>query len=131
MSAAEWIGVEHDDGVAHLTLSRPPVNQFDTELLRGILDAVERLGEETRALVVSSTVEGLFAFAATLPERFDRQFDLLFDATLGDQEIDAFLARHNPEARGAMAKRFDEALSRDLWQPRRNAVPSLVRERLP
>lgn len=67
MSAAEWIGVEHDDGVAHLTLSRPPVNQFDTELLRGILDAVERLGEETRALVVSSTVEGLFAAGGDIP----------------------------------------------------------------
>jgi len=83
------------------------------------------------AAEIARTVEGLFAFAATLPERFDRQFDQLFDATLADPAIDAFLARHNPEARGAMARRFDEALQRDLWQPRRNTVAALLQERLP
>lgn len=67
MAAADWIGVEHDDGVAHLTLARPPVNQFDTELLQGVLDAVTALGEETRALVVSSSVEGLFAAGGDIP----------------------------------------------------------------
>ena len=83
------------------------------------------------AAEIARTVEGLFAFAATLPERFDRQFDLLFDATLGEPDIDRFLAAHNPEARGAMACRFEEALRRGLWQPRRNAVPALLQERLP
>lgn len=67
MSAAAWIGLDHDDGVAHLTLSRPPVNQFDTELLQGILDAVEGLGEETRALVIGSSVEGIFAAGGDIP----------------------------------------------------------------
>jgi len=67
MPAEEWIGVEHDDGVAHLTLSRPPVNQFDTALLQGVLDAVTGLGSETRALVVSSSVEGVFAAGGDIP----------------------------------------------------------------
>ncbi len=34
---------------------------------------------------MARAVEALAAFAATLPDRFDRQFDLLHDATLGDR----------------------------------------------
>ena len=79
---------------------------------------------------MTRSVEGLFAFAATLPARLDRQFDLLFDATLGDEQVDAFLKRANPAARQAMAARFDEAITRDLWRPRRNSIaPILAGER--
>ena len=67
-------------------------------------------------------LDGLFGFAATLPERFDRQFDQMFDATLGDPEIDSFLETANPAARDAMTRRFGEAVRRGLWQPRRNTV---------
>ena len=51
------------------------------------------------AAEIARGVEALHAYAATLPDRFDRQFDLLFDATLGDPAIDAFLRRENPAAR--------------------------------
>jgi cobaltochelatase CobN len=78
------------------------------------------------AAEIARTVEGLFGFAATVPARFDAQFELLFDATLGDAEVDAFLREKNPAARGAMAARFAEALQRDLWRPRRNAVAVLL-----
>jgi cobaltochelatase CobN len=74
------------------------------------------------AAEVTRSVEGLFAFAATLPVRLDRQFDLLFDATLGNEGVDSFLRKENPSAREAMAGRFDEAIRRDLWRPRRNSV---------
>jgi cobaltochelatase CobN len=74
------------------------------------------------AAEVTRSVEGLFAFAATLPARLDRQFDVLFDATLGNQAVDSFLREENPSAREAMAARFDEAIHRDLWRPRRNSV---------
>jgi cobaltochelatase CobN len=77
------------------------------------------------AAEVTRSVEGLFAFAATLPARLDRQFELLYDATLGDETVDSFLRRENPQAREAMAARFDEAISRDLWRPRRNSVARL------
>ena len=73
-------------------------------------------GEIARAL------DSLHGFAATLPHRLDRQFDLLFDATLGDPEVSEFLSAENPQARAAMAARFAEAMSRDLWRPRRNTV---------
>ncbi|MDE1174043.1 MAG: cobaltochelatase subunit CobN [Parvibaculaceae bacterium] len=78
------------------------------------------------AAEVARTVEALFAFAATLPERFDTQFDLLFDATLGEEEVERFLASANRSARDAMAARFAEALRRDLWRPRRNAVGAML-----
>ncbi len=77
------------------------------------------------AAEVARGVEGLCAFAATLPDRLDRQFDLLFDATLADAEVDAFLRRENPAARADMAAQFAEALRRDHWRPRRNDLSAL------
>ncbi len=78
------------------------------------------------AAEIARGVEGLYAFAATVPSRLDRQFDLLFDATLGDETVDAFLRAENPRARAAMAARFDEAIRRELWRPRRNAVAAVL-----
>jgi len=78
------------------------------------------------AAEIAKALEGLYAFAAALPERFDGQFELLFDATLGDPAVDAFLREANPQARGAMAARFREALARDLWRPRRNSVAAVL-----
>ena len=77
------------------------------------------------AAEVTRSVEGLFAFAATLPARLDPQFDALYDATLGDDVVNRFLREQNPAAREAMAARFDEAIRRDLWRPRRNSVARL------
>ena len=78
---------------------------------------------------IARGLEGLYGFAATLPARLDRQFDLVFDATLGDDDVDRFLQDNNPAARAAMASRFDEAIRRDLWRPRRNAVAEIVSQR--
>ena len=76
---------------------------------------------------IARSVEGVFAFAATLPDRLDRQFDGIFDATLGNGDVDAFLKENNPAARGAMIDRFNEALDRDLWRPRRNSTAAFLR----
>ena len=73
------------------------------------------------AAEIARSVEALHGFAATLPTRFDAQFELLFDATLGTPAVDAFLRAANPEARTAMASRFAEAQSAGLWHPRRNS----------
>jgi len=72
------------------------------------------------AAEIARGVEGLCAFAATMPDRFDRQFELLFDATLGAPAVDAFLVRENPAARADMQRRFAEARSRGLWRSGRN-----------
>ena len=63
----DWISLDRQDGIAHLRLHRPPVNQFDGPLLEEILAAVGTIGEETRALVVSSDIEGCFAAGGDIP----------------------------------------------------------------
>ena len=75
------------------------------------------------AAEIARPVEALAAFAATLPARFDAQFDLLHAATLGAPEVDAFLRQANPDARAAMASRFAAAQTEGLWHPRRNGPP--------
>jgi cobaltochelatase CobN len=75
---------------------------------------------------IARTLDGLHAFAATMPHRFDAQFDLLFDATLGNAAVDVFLRDNNPLAHAAMVAKFRDALSRDLWRPRRNAMWSAL-----
>jgi cobaltochelatase CobN len=66
--------------------------------------------------------ESLSGFARTLPERFDAQFEQLYDATLGDASVMDFLSDANPAALAVLQARFREALARDLWRPRRNSV---------
>ncbi len=74
------------------------------------------------AAEIARTVDALFGFAATLPERLDASFDLLFAATLGDAAVDRFLCDANPVAREAMRARFAAARARGLWHSRRNDV---------
>ncbi|MDD2862765.1 MAG: cobaltochelatase subunit CobN, partial [Acidiphilium sp.] len=75
---------------------------------------------------IARGVEGLHGFAATMPERFDAQFDLAFGAILGDAAVAAFLKAENPAARAAIAGRFAEALRRGWWHPRRNDVAAVL-----
>ncbi len=72
------------------------------------------------AAEIARAVDALGAFAATLPQRFDRQFDLLYAATLAAPDVDAFLRRENPEARAAIVDRFAQARHAGHWHPRRN-----------
>ncbi len=74
------------------------------------------------AAEIARTADALFGFAATLPERLDASFDLLFAATLGDAAVDRFLRDANPAAREAMRARFAEARARGLWRTHRNDV---------
>ncbi len=78
------------------------------------------------AAEIARALEALHGFAATLPERLDRQFDLVFEATLGDPAVDAFLRAANPAARAAMAARFADAVRRGLWHARRNRVAGIL-----
>jgi len=73
---------------------------------------------------IARAADALCAFAATLPDRFDAQFELLFEATLGNAEVEAFLSAANPDARAAMAARFEEARRAGLWRTGRNDLGS-------
>jgi cobaltochelatase CobN len=78
------------------------------------------------AAEIARTVEALHGFAATLPQRFDAQFDLLFAATLADPEVDAFLEQANPDARRALAARLAAVRDQGLWRSRRNDVAAVL-----
>ncbi len=68
------------------------------------------------------TVDSAFAFAATSGVVTSAHFDRLYDAYLGDPAVASFLSNANQAAREAIRARFQEAVERGLWQPRRNSV---------
>lgn len=78
------------------------------------------------AFEMAATVDYLFAFAATARCVSDHHFDAVFDAYLGDDAVRDFIREHNPKALDEMVARFDEAIHRGLWTPRRNSTPALL-----
>ncbi len=75
---------------------------------------------------IAEGLDNLFAFAATSGVVSDAQFNLVFDATLGDEAVREFLQRENPRAFEAIGRVFEEALRRGLWRTRRNSVAALM-----
>jgi cobaltochelatase CobN len=71
---------------------------------------------------MAATVDYLFAFAATTGEVADHHFDILFAAYVEDETVRRFLEANNPAALTEMQARFQEAIERGLWQPRRNSL---------
>ncbi|MEH6546863.1 MAG: cobaltochelatase subunit CobN, partial [Sneathiella sp.] len=74
------------------------------------------------AFEIAATVDYLFAFAATARAVKDHHFDAVFDAYLMDEKVRQFLHKNNPDALQEMADKFQEALDRKMWQPRRNTI---------
>jgi cobaltochelatase CobN len=71
---------------------------------------------------IAQGVDALYAFAAmsdTVPEHL---FDLTHTALLRDEAVLASMVARNPAAVAAMVSRFEDAVRRRLWVPRRNAV---------
>ncbi len=78
------------------------------------------------AFEIAATVDYLFAFAATARVVDNHHFDALFDAYLADEKVRDFMQAHNPAALRETAARFQEAIRRDLWRPRRNSASELL-----
>jgi cobaltochelatase CobN len=78
------------------------------------------------AAEIAETVDNFFSYAALADVTEDRQFDLLFDATLGDEKVRTFLTDSNPGAARGMADKFDEAIRRGLWGSRRNSASAIL-----
>ncbi|MEM1364521.1 MAG: cobaltochelatase subunit CobN [Pseudomonadota bacterium] len=119
--------VYHND---HSRPERPVVRRLQEEIGRVVraraanpkwITGVMRHGYKG-AFEMAATVDYLFAFAATTGAVRDHHFAALHDAYLGDEAVRTFLQDNNPNALQEMAHRFDEAISRGLWTPRRNAV---------
>ena len=80
------------------------------------------------AAEMAQGLDSLFAFAATTKAVRGDQFEAVFDATLGDDDVLNFLRQKNPDAAVAMADRFNDAIRRDFWKPRRNSVGAILEE---
>jgi cobaltochelatase CobN len=74
------------------------------------------------AAEIAQAADSLFAYAVLADVVDSHQFDLLFDATLGDPEVLSFLRTANPAATRGMARKLLAATHRGLWLSRRNSA---------
>ena len=81
------------------------------------------------AFGIAATVDYLFAFAATTRQVAEHHFAALYEAYIEDDRVRTFLSDANDAAYADMLARFEEAIERGLWTPRRNSVQSDI-ERL-
>jgi cobaltochelatase CobN len=80
------------------------------------------------AAEIAATLEHMASFAHLAEAVPSHLFDLYYDATLGNDDIRAFLRRENPAALAAIEdcfRRLDEA---SLWVTRRNSILASLRE---
>jgi cobaltochelatase CobN len=74
------------------------------------------------AFEMAATVDYLFAFAATTHQVAEHHFTALFEAYIEDDHVREFLEDANDAAYADMLARFNEAISRGLWTPRKNSI---------
>ncbi|MTI46045.1 cobaltochelatase CobN [Roseibium hamelinense] len=119
--------VYHND---HSRPERPVVRSLSEEIGRVVrgraanpkwIKGVMRHGYKG-AFEIAATLDYLFAFAATTRAVGDHHFDQLFEAYIENAEVRDFLLDANPAAYGEILARFNEAIRRDLWTPRRNST---------
>ncbi|MEH3100901.1 cobaltochelatase subunit CobN [Sphingomonas adhaesiva] len=76
------------------------------------------------AAEMAATLDHLGTFAHLADAVSPETFDLYFDATLGSDDVRAFLAAANPPALAAMEARFAALHGAGLWRTRRNSILS-------
>ena len=80
------------------------------------------------AAEIAATLEHMAAFAHLAEAVPSHLFDLYYDATLGDDDVRAFLARENPAALSAIENCFARLHEALLWVTRRNSIAASLRE---
>ena len=78
------------------------------------------------AAEIAQSLDNLYCFAALTDAVRSAQFDLMFDATLGDEAVRAFLLSANRQAACHMAGVFEEAARRGFWLSRRNSSARIL-----
>ncbi|EEE47449.1 cobaltochelatase subunit CobN [Roseibium alexandrii] len=125
--------VYHND---HSRPERPVVRSLSEEIGRVVrgraanpkwIKGVMRHGYKG-AFEMVATLDYLFAFAATTRAVGDHHFDQLYEAYLGDEVVRDFLQDANPAGYQEMLARFQEALDRGLWTPRRNSTHAALND---
>jgi cobaltochelatase CobN len=77
---------------------------------------------------IAETVNNLFSFAVATDFVTSGQFDMMFEATLGNDRVRQFLMEANPEAGNAIARNFASAVQRGFWVSRRNSTAAILSE---
>jgi cobaltochelatase CobN len=80
------------------------------------------------AAEITATLEHMAAFAHLADAVPSHLFDLYFDATLGNDDVRAFLARENPSALTALETCFTRLHEASLWKTRRNSIAAALKE---
>ena len=123
--------IYHND---HSRPERPLIRSLDDEMARVIrsrvlnpkwIDGVKRHGYKG-AFEIAATVDYMFAFAATTGAVKSHHFDAVEAAFLEDDDTRDFIAEANAPALREIAQRLQEAIDRDLWQPRSNSAQARI-----
>ena len=123
--------IYHND---HSRPERPVIRTLDDEIGRVVrsrvvnpkwIDGVKRHGYKG-AFEIAATVDYLFAFAATTGAVRNHHFDLVEEAFIKDDDTRAFIADANAPALKEIAERLQEAIDRDLWQPKSNSARARI-----
>jgi cobaltochelatase CobN len=123
--------VYHND---HSRPERPVIRRLEDEIGRVLrsrvvnpkwIAGVKRHGYKG-AFEIAATVDYLFAFAATTGAVRNHHFDLVEEAFLKDDATRDFIADANPPALVDIARRLQEAIDRDLWQPASNSARARI-----
>lgn len=123
--------IYHND---HSRPERPVIRTLDDEIGRVVrsrvvnpkwIDGVKRHGYKG-AFEIAATVDYLFAFAATTGAVRNHHFDLVEEAFIKDDDTRDFIADANAPALKEIAERLQEAIDRDLWQPKSNSARTRI-----
>ncbi len=134
-AAAESLGARpalyHLDSTAPGAPKVRPLEQEIARSLRGRAANPRWLAGQMRhghrgAAEIAQSLDNLYAFAALTDAVRSDQFDLMFDATLGDEAVRTFLVEANRPAARHMARVFAEASRRGFWCSRRNSCGSIL-----
>jgi len=134
-AAAAMLGVRpalyHVDATSEEKRVVRPLSQEVARALRGRAANPRWIEGQMRhgwrgAMEIADGLDNLFAFAALSDVVESRQFELMFDATLGHEDVRAFLFQANPQAARGMAARFREAERRGFWTARRNSSADVL-----
>ena len=123
--------IYHND---HSRPERPIIRTLDDEIGRVVrsrvvnpkwIDGVKRHGYKG-AFEIAATVDYLFAFAATTGAVRNHHFDLVEEAFIKDDDTRNFIADANAPALKEIAQRLQEAIDRNLWQPKSNSARARI-----
>ncbi|PXW72419.1 cobaltochelatase CobN subunit [Loktanella sp. PT4BL] len=123
--------IYHND---HSRPERPVIRTLEDEIGRVVrsrvvnpkwIDGVKRHGYKG-AFEIAATVDYLFAFAATTGAVRNHHFDLVEEAFIKDEATRDFIADANAPALKEIAQRLQEAIDRNLWQPKSNSARARI-----